>query len=170
MISKRTSFWMVPILTTLHNTEEVMFMPRLLQVRNSSIPGPLQRVLPPLTYEQFLLAVVIMTVIPYFVALYADFDRERAAGMYLILSLQAMMLINVFAHLGMAVIMHGYAPGVVTAVVINLPFSLYLLRRALRENWISRKAEALICLAGLALHAAVLPGIVLMCRGMLSHS
>jgi len=38
-----------------------------------------------------------------------------------------------------ALALGGYAPGLATAVLVNLPFSSYFFRRALRESRISRK-------------------------------
>ena len=44
------------------------------------------------------------------------------------------MLLNVLAHLLSATMLtRGYAPGLATALLVNLPFSLYLFRRARRE-------------------------------------
>jgi hypothetical protein len=99
-----------------------------------------------------------MTAIPYLIAWFANPERERAeAGIFLLLGVQVMMLVNVFAHTGMAILIGGYAPGVVTAIAINLPFSIYLLRRAIRERWVSGRAMALIVAVGVVLHAIGLP-------------
>ena len=113
-------------------------MPAVIERRNSSIPGFLRGLLPPITYEQFLLALFIMTAIPYLVAWAASREQERGPGFHLLLCLQVMMLINVFAHATIAVMIGGYSPGVVTAIAFNLPFSIYLLGRAIRERWISK--------------------------------
>ena len=47
------------------------------------------------------------------------------------------MLVNVFVpHLPAALWFRSYAPGVVTAVLVNLPLMSYLAVRALREQWV----------------------------------
>jgi hypothetical protein len=56
--------------------------------------------------------------------------------------------------------MRDYAPGVVTALLINLPFSIYLFRRALREAWIDKRDVAVLFLVGLALHGPGLIGLL----------
>ena len=51
------------------------------------------------------------------------------------------MLLNVLWHVATAaLVFNGYAPGLLTAILINLPFSVYLLRRAASERWVSRGA------------------------------
>jgi hypothetical protein len=44
------------------------------------------------------------------------------------------MLLNVFWHVGVAIYFRAYAPGVVTAIAINLPVMTYLLHRAITEQ------------------------------------
>lgn len=164
MTNTRILLWLIPILTTVHNLEEALFMPAVIERRNSSIPDFLRGLLPPITYEQFLLALFIMTAIPYLVAWAANMERERGPRFHLLLCWQVMMLINVFAHAIMAVMIGGYAPGVVTAIAFNLPFSIYLLRRAMRDRWVSKRAMMLFGPIGLALHGLGLPGIIILSR------
>jgi hypothetical protein len=46
------------------------------------------------------------------------------------------LLLNAAWHAGVALfVFHGYAPGLVTAVAVNLPASLAVLRRAVGEHW-----------------------------------
>lgn len=48
------------------------------------------------------------------------------------------MLANVFVpHLPAAIRFRGYAPGVITAVAINLPLMTFLALRAVRDGWVS---------------------------------
>ena len=42
-----------------------------------------------------------------------------------------------------AIVLGGYAPGVGTAVLLNLPISLYFRRRSLREGYVTRRAASL---------------------------
>ena len=55
----------------------------------------------------------------------------------------------------------GYAPGLVTALVLNLPFSLYLLRRAIREQWLSRPARWALVPGAILLHGPLLAALLL---------
>jgi hypothetical protein len=51
------------------------------------------------------------------------------------------------------VVLGGYAPGVVTAVAINLPYSVYFVRRSVREGAVSGAGARLA--VGLAVAALV---------------
>ena len=164
--SRKALVWLVPVFITIHNLEEALFMPAFLQTRNSSIPGFLRSLLPPITYRQFLIALLIVTAIPYLIAWLASLERERSRGISLLLGLQVVMLFNVLAHALMAAAMGGYAPGVITALLINLPFSVYLLRRAVKEKWVSRRVMVLLFPIGLIIHALGLPGLIMLVGGI----
>jgi hypothetical protein len=163
MTSKKTLIWLVPILTTVHNLEEAAFMPMVLARRNSGIPIFLQSVLPPIACGQFLLALFTMTAIPYLISLFASREQEREGlGMFLLASVQFMMFVNVFAHVVLAVLMRGYSHGLITALVINLPFSIYFLYRAVTEKWLSGRALAYIIPTALLFHAVGIPLIIIL--------
>lgn len=147
---------LVPLFLTIHNGEEALTMPAFIEKRNAAVSGGF---IPPIAYRQFLLALLIITVIPYVIAL-VWLNRRWAA--YLLVGLQVVMLINVFAHTLLAIFWGGYTPGLVTAFLINLPFSLYLLRRAVREGWMSKRAVALMFPVGLLVHGPALAGLMLL--------
>lgn len=158
-MSRKTLLWLVPVFLTLHNLEEAAVMPAFIEKRNASVPGALREIIPPVTYKQFLIALFVITVIPYLIAL---FWLSRRWAAYLLVGFQVVMLINVFAHALMALFLRGYAPGLMTALVINLPFSLYLLRRAVNEKWVSKSAVVWMFPAGLLIHGPVLACIMLL--------
>lgn len=165
-MSRRMLLWLVPILLTVHNLEEAIVMPAFIEKRNASVQGRLQGIVPPITYKQFLFALIIITIIPYLIAL---FWLNRGWAVYLLVGLQVVMLINVCAHTLMALSLRGYAPGLVTALTINLPFSLYLLKRAVSERWMSGKAVALMFPVGLLIHGPALAGFMLL-SGVIANS
>ena len=161
-MTRKSLLWLVPVFVTVHNLEEALFMPAFLETRNSSIPVFLRSLLPPITYRQFLIALIIVTAMPYLIAWFGNLEGEGSGGAHVLLGLQIVMLYNVLAHAMMAVLLGGYAPGLVTAVVFNLPISVYLLRRALRERWISRRAIMLLLPAGLIIHTLGLPSLIIL--------
>jgi Protein of unknown function with HXXEE motif len=161
VMDNRLVLWLVPIFTTIHNLEEALLIPALLARRNSSITGLFQKLIPPITYKQFLIALVITTAIPYVIAVCGDLRVEGGISVYLLLTFQAMMLVNVLAHGIMAAMMGGYAPGLATALTLNLPFSIYLLKRAGREQWVNRKALRLVFVIGGFLHTPGLTVVIL---------
>jgi len=158
-MTKRTLLWLVPIFLTIHNLEEAVVMPAFIEQRNAGLPVAWRGIIPPINYKQFLIALFILTVIPYLIALLWP---GRAWAVYLLVGLQVVMLINVLAHVLMALFFRGYTPGLVTALLINLPFSLYLLRRALYERWVSKRAVVWMFPSGLLLHGPALAGLMLL--------
>jgi hypothetical protein len=113
----------VPSFLALHNLEEALTFPRYL-------PTSLG-----ISYSTLLVALLIATVVPFIVTIWAQVSSSIAA-LRCVLLIQAVVALNVVWHVAVATtVFHGYVPGVVTAVLINLPFSVYLLRRAVRERW-----------------------------------
>jgi hypothetical protein len=158
-VSRKLLLWLVPIFLTIHNLEEAIVMPAFLEKRNRAVRGALSDVLPPVNYRQFLTALLIITVIPYLVTL---LWLKRGWATYLLIALQVVMLINVFAHVMMAIFLRGYAPGLLTALLINLPFSLYLLKRAVAEGWVTKRSVIWMFPLGLLIHGPVLAGLMLL--------
>jgi hypothetical protein len=80
-------------------------------------------------------------------------------GWWLLLALESAMGINVIAHVVSALfIFRGYAPGLITALVLNAPFAVYCLSRARRERWVSERAWGATFVGGAVLHGPVLLG------------
>ena len=100
-------------------------------------------------------ALVMAAVLPLGVLAWAIL-RPRHWLLVALLLVDAVLLVNAGWHVVAALVRGGYVPGVITAVVINLPFGVYVLRRAVRERWIRpRTAWRLIAIA-LVLHVAAL--------------
>ena len=90
---------------------------------------------------EFRFAVLVLTVAAWaltWLALHRGSVWLAAAGGYW----SAMLVNGVAPHLVVLVLTHGYAPGVVTAVALNLPVNSYLLSRTLREKRLAPKALA----------------------------
>jgi hypothetical protein len=72
------------------------------------------------------------------------------------------VLLNAIWHLAIAVVLfRGYAPGLATALLLNLPFSLHLLGRAVREQWLSRPARWALVPGAVLLHGPLLAALLL---------
>jgi hypothetical protein len=117
------------------------------------------RLLPPPAFLQNpqsqRVALVMATVPPLAVIAWAIL-RPRKALLVSVLFLECILLVNAGWHIFTAWVRGGYASGVITAVLINLPFGFYVLRRVVKEGWIpSRTVWQLIGMA-LMLHIAAL--------------
>jgi hypothetical protein len=154
--------WLVPILLAMHNAEEAIFFPRYLPFVLSRLPSGWQAVAGPVTSGQVWVALAAVTVLGFAVAAWAVRRPDSRTALWLVLLVQTTMLVNAFWHLGAAVILFGgYAPGVVTALLLNLPFSIYLLRRARAEGWVSPRALWALLPATLVVHGPLLSALLL---------
>jgi hypothetical protein len=158
----RRVLWLVPIFLALHNAEEAMFFPRYLPFVLGRLPPGWRAVAGPVTSGQVWLALAMVTLAAVGLALWAALRPASRAPLWLLLLLQTTALLNVVWHIGAAVVLfRGYAPGLVTALLINLPFSIYLLRRAVREHWLGRGALWALAPAALLVHGPVLSALLL---------
>lgn len=123
--------WLVPIILAIHNVEEAPFM------EGWSKRLPLE-IHPTVTTRQFVIAVTFLTIAGFVLTYFGVEYLANQTGTLMVLGIQAILLFNTFVpHLAATLRFRMYSPGVVTAILITLPFSLYLFRRALHENIIT---------------------------------
>lgn len=124
----RILFWMVPIFFMLHNMEEAPFMEKW----SERLPVKIH---PTVTTPQFVVAVIFLTVASFIGTLVSLTWLPTPTGYLLILGIQAALFVNALVpHLATTLRFRLYSPGVVTAVFITIPFSVYLFQRAFREH------------------------------------
>ncbi|CAG0989156.1 hypothetical protein ANRL2_03054 [Anaerolineae bacterium] len=140
--------WLIPILLTIHNAEEAPGM------ASWSRKMPV-RIHPIVTTRQFVIAVTLLTLACFVVTGFAIPSPKNSFGIYIMVGIQTIMLVNALApHLIATIRFRMYAPGVVTAVLLNIPFSIYLIGRAINEGWLDSTAFiSLLVIAPFALLA-----------------
>jgi hypothetical protein len=140
----------------LHNLEEGLMADRYL-LRSTALLQQvplLQSRVPLVSLNQLYLALVVVTVVPALILVWGTTGANRPYKRYVVAMVAAALLWNVFLpHVPAAIAFGGYAPGVVTAVLINLPLTLYLFRRTRRENQLSAGRLAAAVMWGLVLLA-----------------
>ncbi len=157
----RSILWLVPILLAIHNAEEALFFPRYLPFVLYRLPATWQALIAPLTTGQVGAALAVVTAVAFIVAWWSYRKPNSAVALWLVLLIQATVLLNVVWHAAAAVVLFGgYAPGVVTAVLLNLPFSVYLLGRSAREHWLSARALWALGPAAIVLHGPLLAALL----------
>jgi hypothetical protein len=157
----RSVLWLVPLLLAVHNAEEALFFPRYLPFVLYRLPATWQALIAPLTTGQVGAALAVVTAVAFIVAWWSYRRPESALALWLVLLIQAAVLLNVLWHVAAAVVLFGgYAPGVVTAVLINLPFSVFLLGRASRERWLGPRALWGLVPAAIVLHGPLLAALL----------
>ncbi|MEP6686847.1 MAG: HXXEE domain-containing protein [Gemmatimonadales bacterium] len=161
-MAPRRLLWLVPVLLAVHNAEEAIFFPRYIPFVLARLPAGWQALAAPLTTGQVWGALAVVTLAAFAVAGWAHRRPESRTACWLLLVIQSAVLVNVFWHVAVAVILfRGYAPGLVTALLLNLPFSAYLLQRAVTERWVGRPALWALAPGAVLLHGPLLAGLVL---------
>ena len=123
--------WLVPIIPTIHNIEEAPFM------EGWSKRLPL-KVHPTVTTRQFVIAVTFLTLAGFLITYFGVEYLANQTGYLMVLGIQVILLFNTFVpHITTTIRFRMYSPGVITAILITLPFSYYLFQRALNENIIN---------------------------------
>lgn len=120
--------WLVPVFFTLHNLEEAPFM------ESWSKRLPL-RIHPTVSTRQFVIAVIFLTLAGFLLTYIGVEYLGNQTGYLLVLEIEMILLFNAFIpHIATTIRFRMYSPGVISAVLITIPFSVYLFRRALNEN------------------------------------
>jgi hypothetical protein len=151
-ISYRTLQWLVAVFALLHNLEEALTMGRYAPLVRDRLSG----VVPPglLTATEhlswFYSALIVASIVPVLLVIGAVTHPTNRVAARTVLVVQSLFLVNVFVpHVPAAVALGGYAPGVVTALALELPFSVYFLRRSVRDGVVSGMGALLtVALAG----------------------
>lgn len=138
----RTLEWLFPIVVTLHNSEEAIWLPDWWK-RSGIWHG---RVTP----RSFRFAAAVLTFLAYAVTWLSVVAGRQSVWTYLAFGCIAATLVNVLVpHLAATIAMRCYVPGVATAVLLNLPVLALLVVCALREGYVSGWKAAAFC-AGVA--------------------
>jgi len=124
--------WLFPIAAALHNGEEAITMPGWDARHAGQLP-----VHPPSAWE-LRIALLVLTVAAFAITFLSARKGPQSEWAYLQFGYIVAMLVNVFVpHVPAALWFRGYAPGVVTALAINLPLMSWMSWRAVREGWVA---------------------------------
>ena len=153
--------WAGPGVFLLHDTEEVLTVAPWLRAHGAELPRVLQPFLG-VTTRQFALAVLFLFL--GFLAAAAHGTRRARDGHSpaVFLFVAGALVGNALTHLAQAALFGGYTPGVVTALLVVLPYGYLLGERlhasglASRRTWASAVAVGTVAqfpIAALALRA-----------------
>lgn len=143
MITRRWAIWLLPCVLLLHNLEEAISFPRYAPRVLSRLPVSVRDWIGPVGPGEIAVALTLATFIPLGFCLWAAARPASRTALWLVLAMWAILLLNAVWHIMAALVLFGgYAPGVVTAVALNLPLSVLVLRRAVNERWLALGSSA----------------------------
>ena len=142
--------WLFPIAVTLHNSEEAIYMPKWIALHTKQLP-----VHPGAARIWF--GLLLLTLAAFAVTYLSAQKGKGSVWTYLLFGYAVAMLANVFIpHIPATLVFGEYTPGVVTAVLLNLPIMTILLWKAVRERWVpGTKTIAYSLLVPLTIGAAI---------------
>jgi len=121
--------WLFALVVTVHNIEEALLLPDW-----SKTAGKWHR---PVGVREFRFAVMVLTVGAYVAVGWALMCGKESAGAYVLSGYALAMLLNVlFPHVIASAVTRRYAPGTFTALLLNLPATILLLRQGFQEGYI----------------------------------
>jgi hypothetical protein len=153
----RTLLILAPIAFLLHNLEESLTMVNFVQQNLQRLPAPIRWIEEQLllTQTSFLIPVVILTLLLAGLSLRLLFPNPPHWGQYVWPVAMLTLCANAFIHIAQAVWFAGYAPGVLTAVLLQLPITLLSARASVRAGWLSKRAAWGWFVAGFPLVALI---------------
>jgi hypothetical protein len=134
--------WLFPLVVTLHNAEEAIWLPgwskRDVLWHDKVTPG------------SFRFAIVVLTLMAFSLTGLCGESGKQTVWAYLVVGYMVAMWANIFLpHIALTIALHSYMPGVATAVVLNLPVLSLLIVAAFREGYVSGE-KAVVYSAGMA--------------------
>jgi len=158
--------WALPVAVTLHNLEEAIWLPAAAK-RWNMLP---RRMSP----RRFRIGVGVLTVAAYLITWFSVVDGRESAWTYMFVAYTFVMFLNVFVpHVAAAILLRCYAPGVVTAVLLNLPVTTVLLVKIWNDRIVHSLAISILVFGvplGAAAPAAFLFTARLSARACLGRS
>lgn len=129
MLNFTTLGWLFAIGITVHNVEEAWLLPTW-----SQTAGRWQR---PVRARVFRFAVLVLTLLAYALAALANITGKDSLPAYALAGYALAMFLNVIVpHTLATLALRRYAPGTLTALLLNLPITLLLLGRGFEEAYL----------------------------------
>jgi hypothetical protein len=160
-VTQRQVGYVIAGCVTLHNVEEGLTFSSWLPWTLARLPVSLRPWFAQVSVDEMYLALVTVTAVAWGLAFWMARQPASAVSRWLVLLVQAIVLVNACWHfLVAAVVVRGYVPGLITAGVVNLPFSIYVFRRSVRERWCSRSSFLALWPTALLVHGPLLFALI----------
>ena len=155
--------WLFAFAVTLHNAEEALLLPKW-----STRAG---RWHAPVGPFEFRFAVVVLTLLAYWVAYLSAILGPQTVAAYALAGYALAMLLNVFVpHVLATLALRQYAPGTATALLFNLPVCGALLYVGIKDGYIVTDQLAWYGPASIAVILAGIPILFFIGRKLSRHS
>jgi hypothetical protein len=155
-ISRRSWYVLLALAFAVHNGEEALAAAGLIEFMQTRAPGFLREFYSGVTPAELQASLLILTALGLGVTAAAARAPVAPASAFAMMVFGTLIGLNAVAHIGLAMVARTYMPGLVTALLINLPLALIMLVRARREGWVASAAFWAVFPVGFVLHGPVL--------------
>ena len=131
-LSLNLVIWVFPVAFLIHDSEEIVTMERFRRENRERFPKFLRNIAA-ITTRQFTLAVGVLLVL-ILLASYLATRPQRQMDFFTIGL--AVFLVHILGHVAQTVFFRRYTPGLITALLVVLPYSLYGFHRLFTANLI----------------------------------
>jgi len=150
----------------LHNAEEWLTFP-LHPESWTAAQRHFGLALAPPDWAQFELALGLATVLPWALLAWIGSGRANAARAFVLTGMTSAILANVMVpHIPLTLLERGYTPGIASAVLINLPFCLWVLARTRHGGTLGANGWRIAVLGGLLCLPLVLLAVMAISGGL----
>ena len=135
--------WLVSCVFIIHDFEEIVVMERWLQKNEKDVLTKLplkfhsyfQKLFPKHT-AGFALAVLVEYIVIMICTFIAIFEKQHEWAVIGVLSIVSILFLHCFTNIGQSIMLKSYTPGVFTAIILLIPFSLYFYHYVLTHQMI----------------------------------
>lgn len=120
----------------------------------------------PITLASYEVALTIVTVIVFGLAAAMNLRKPRGLGIHVMTGITLAMMANTVVHVVGAVLFNGYVPGLVTAVLVMLPFGFLILFKVLQYSLIRAWAWPVLIAMAIVAHYPLLPWLLRLGAGL----
>jgi len=133
--------WLGPVVFLIHDLEEVFWTQPWIEKKRFLFEGTLvERLIHSMGYSpvEFGLVVLLITILCSMISFFATRQIKAGMSMNLYVSTLLILFANVFTHAGQSLILGMYTPGVVTAVLVFLPYTVIAFRTLKAHHLLTR--------------------------------
>jgi Protein of unknown function with HXXEE motif len=152
-----TVIWGFPLAYLLHDLEEIFTIEKWMSINRDKIfeIAEKNRLLKrfarsaDLTTGQFTFAFLLLFIIVTLSSYFATKRFASSMGLDFFTSLLGVMFLHVFTHVGQTVLLRKYTPGVITAILVMLPYTVYTYHRLLHSGMVNVTSIFITAVVGL---------------------
>lgn len=158
-LSRRSWCLILSLAWVLHDSEEWLLAPQMLQFMQSDAPDFVRNVYAGITVPELQAVLLILTSVVLVVIATAARFASTATAAFGTMVLAALLGLNGVFHIALFIDTGAYAPGLLTAVMLSLPIAAALLVQARRQRWTPTPAFLAVVPAAVLVHGPVLDAL-----------